>query len=82
MEGPASESGCDTSAACSPIGLLLTDTFFGTADGSFSVASGEKMLAQPHPRLQLEHWKIKRRDFVSLSTQCRLPRSRSLSTTG
>lgn len=39
MEGPSSESGCSSDADCTPIGMLLTDTFFGTAAGSFTVTS-------------------------------------------
>ena len=37
MDGPSSDGGCASDADCTPEGLLLTDTFFGTADGSFSV---------------------------------------------
>ena len=39
MEGPASEGGCTSDAECTPQGMLLTDTFFGQADGSFTVSS-------------------------------------------
>eukprot|EP01047_Picozoa_sp_COSAG01_P018503 COSAG01_NODE_1004_length_12197_cov_8.942718_6_plen_329_part_00 len=39
MQGPASEYGCSSAAHCSPLGLLLTDTFFGTTDASFVVTS-------------------------------------------
>eukprot|EP01050_Picozoa_sp_SAG11_P038318 SAG11_NODE_15578_length_573_cov_0.970464_1_plen_187_part_01 len=37
MGGPSSSGGCTSDANCTPEGMLLTDTFFGIADGSFSV---------------------------------------------